>query len=182
MSQLPPHSLLPSHVILSQLNKNISVPFCTQREPKSLCSWTTVVLHCADGLLLQQTKPSDTHRQYTKSILMGFMENEFSEMWNISSPLRSSVCLSVCCVQPLQFSCVWIVRLTFRTMCKFSVNPVVSIMMKLGAVRHYVCCLWRCLLPSFLSQNAWLATSVRKSYHQGILRVRPISRTLQGQP
>jgi len=43
--------------VLSQ-DKNITLPFCTQREPKSLCSSKTVALHCANSVEVPHTERS----------------------------------------------------------------------------------------------------------------------------
>ena len=141
---ITPYPAVVSQYFVAIKQKHYCRQFCIQREPKSLCSWTTVALHCADSLLVQQMKPPDTDREYgnIRSLMIGLMERKLSEMWNIIIVRAFECpCVSVCSVYLLEYYCVCISRLNIWTKLQISTNPFLSIMMILGTVRHYVCCL-----------------------------------------
>jgi len=77
--------------------KHYSTLLFIQKQPKSRCSWTTVVLHCAYSGLVQQMKPPDTDREYgnIRSLMIGLMERKLSEIWNIIIVMAFE-CLNVC--------------------------------------------------------------------------------------
>jgi len=92
---ITPYPAVVSQYFVAIKQKHYCRQFCIQRVPKSLCSWTTVALHCADSLLVQQMKPADTHGQYKNSVLLGYKERKLSEVWNIITFMVFE-CLYVC--------------------------------------------------------------------------------------
>ena len=92
---ITPYPAVVSQYFVAIKQKHYCRQFCIQREPKSLCSWTTVALHCADSLLVQQMKPADIHGQYKSSVLVGYKERKLSEVWNIITFMVFE-CLYVC--------------------------------------------------------------------------------------
>jgi hypothetical protein len=53
-----PYTVLLPHVFCRNKTKTLLYQFCIQMGPTSLCSWSTVVLHCADSGAVPHTERS----------------------------------------------------------------------------------------------------------------------------
>jgi hypothetical protein len=91
---IPPHIVLVSSV---NFRKKSTVQICVQSEPKSVCSWTRVVLHCADSVQVPHKERNHKIPTLTISVISAIHwhshsnPNPTTDSWTVIFP---SLCTS----------------------------------------------------------------------------------------